>query len=258
MARLNSQIELDDVLQKDELEERQANAEINKQKKIRRKRRRRKLLLLSILILFSLYLFSDFSNIRVIDVKGNIFYTKKQLLEKAEISYSMKSILAPAFMIEKHLEDDPMIKNASVHKSWDGVVSIEIKEVNMVGYYTKDNKSYLIVKGEEDVYIKDESLLAYVPYINNLSKKERDEYKKSVDKVNKENVWMISEISHHETSYNKNMLKLVMQDGHVVYTSMKGLKLLDYYLEMLKALNTTHKCITFVEETNSSYSEKCE
>ena len=49
-----------------------------------------------------------------------------------------------------------------------------------------------------------------------------------------------------------------MQDGHIVFTTMDGLKLLDNYLEMLKALNTTHKCITFVEETNSSYSEKCE
>lgn len=258
MARIRPSYELEDVLEKDELEERQALAETNKQKKIRRRRRRRRIFVLLVIVLFGVYMFSDFSNIRVIDVKGNMFYTKKQLLEKAGISYSMKSIIAPAFLIEKRLEEDPLIKKASVHKSFDGVVRITIDEVNMVGYYEKEGKNYLVVKGEDDVYIKDDSLLAYVPYISNLNKKQRDEYKQSVDDVNKKNVWMISEISHHETSYDKNMLKLIMQDGHIVYTTMKGLKLLDSYLEMLKALNTTHKCITFVEETNSSYSEKCE
>ena len=83
-------------------------------------------------------------------------------------------------------------------------------------------------------------------------------YKENLKNVDSENIWMISEIVHYKTSYDKNMLKLYMQDGHIVLTTMKGLSMLDNYLEMLKALNTTHKCITFVEETNSSYSEKCE
>lgn len=258
MERLNTKFEYKDVMQEDELEARKSAAKTNKKKIMRRKRRRKGILLLMLLVLFGIYMFSDYSNIRVIDINGNTFYTKEQLLEIADIDLAQKSILAPSFLIEKRLKQDTLIMDVSVHKSWDGIVRIDLVEENVVGYYTKDKKTYLMLKGEEDIKFKDERLLAFMPYINNLNDKQREQYKQNIQSVNEKNILMISEVTHYETTYDKNMLKLYMQDGHVVLTTMDGLKLLDKYLEMLKSLNTTHKCITFVEETNSSYSEKCE
>lgn len=258
MGRIKKALALEEVLQKDELEEREDQANQSKNKKIKRKRRFRRGIILIFIILFAFYLLSDFSNVRVIDIKGNLFYTKQQLMEKANIKYSMKSLMAPSFLIEDRLEKDPLIRNVDVHKTLDGVIRINVQEENMVGYYKKNNKAYLLVEKEKDVYVKEEKDLAQVPYLVDLNENQRNKYKTIVDKVNKKSIWLVSEISHYETSYDKNMLKLIMQDGHIVYTTMKGLKLLDSYTEMLKALNTTHRCITFVEETNSSYSEKCE
>lgn len=258
MAKPKITIDIDEVMQDDELEARQSAAQQSKNKLMRRKKRIKILIVLIIISIFSVYMFSDYSNIRIIDINGNIIHTKEQLMKMAKIDYSMKSILAPGFLIKKRLEDDLMLENVDVHKTLDGLVRIDIVEEDMIGYYEKKGKAYLMFKDGDDMYIKDESLLLHVPYINGLSEKQREQYKKNLNTVGNENIWMISEIVHYETSYNKNMLKLYMQDGHIVLTTMKGLSMLDNYLVMLKALNTTHKCITFVEETNSSYSEKCE
>lgn len=257
MAKLES-YNLDDVLQNDELEERENIANENKLKKKRRRKRRRRIFLFLLIAIAIVYMISDYANIRIVELSGNSYYTKQQIMKKAEISYDMKSVLAPGFLIENRLKSDVLIKNATVNKSWDGIIKINISEEKLVGYYTKDGKDYLIIDGEEDVLVKEEGKLANVPYIVDLNQKQLAEYKKAIDDVKKENIWLISEISHYETSYNENMLKLTMQDGHVVYTSFAGLKMLDSYTEMLKSLNTDLKCIMFAEETNTMYTEKCE
>lgn len=259
MARLES-YNYDDVLQNDELEERENIANRNKEKKKRRRKRRRRLLALLLIALAVVYAISDYSNVRIVEISGNSYYSKQQIMNIAGISYDMKSILAPSFLIDKRLEDDSLIKNAKISKTWDGIITIEIEEEKLVGYYTKDGKNYLIADGDKDVLIKeqDQNKLANVPYLVDLDTKQIASYKKAIDKVEKESIWLISEISHYETSYDQNMLKLIMQDGHVVYTSFAGLSLLDSYTEMLKELRTDLKCIMFVEETNTMYSEKCE
>ena len=123
--------------------------------------------------MLSIYLFSDYSNIRIIDINGNIIHTKEQLMKMAKIDYSMKSILAPGFLIKKRLEDDLMLENVDVHKTLDGLVRIDIVEEDMIGYYEKKGKAYLMFKDGDDMYIKDESLLLHVPYINGLSEKQK-------------------------------------------------------------------------------------
>ena len=258
MAKQKITIDIDEVMQDDALEARQSAAQSNKRKSMRRKKRIRFILLLSIVATFFIYIFSDYSNIRIIDVNGNKIYTKEKIMEMADIDYSMKSIFAPAFLIERKLKKDVLIKDVDVHKTLDGTIRIDISEEETIGYYSKKDKTYMMFKEGEDVLIEDTSLLVHVPYISTLSKEQRKQYKKNLKNVSIENIWMVSEIVHYETTYDKNMLKLYMQDGHVVKTTMEGLKMLNNYLEMLKALNTNHKCITFVEETNSSYSEKCE
>ncbi|NBK96989.1 MAG: FtsQ-type POTRA domain-containing protein [Erysipelotrichia bacterium] len=248
----------DEVLQNDELEERENIANENKRRKRRRRKRRRRMVLLGLIIIAVIYALSDYSNIRIVEMNGNAYYSKQQIMSKANISYDMKSILAPSFLIKNRLEEDVLIKHANVHKTWDGIVKIDIEEEKLVGYYNQNGKDYLIIDGEDDVLIKDEGKLANVPYLADLNKEQIANYKKAVNKVAKENIYLISEVSHYETSYNKDMLKLTMQDNHVVFTSYAGLALLDSYKEMLKGLNTDLKCIVFAEETNTMYTEKCE
>lgn len=256
MARID--YELEDVLQKDELEKREEEATTRKRKKQKRRKRRKFMLLILFFSGIVIYFVSDYSNVRVIEVKGNVFYTKKQVVDTAGITYGMKSIMSPSFLVEKRLEEDTLIKEVSVSKTWDGVISIRIEEENLVGYYQKGKSHYLIIQGEEDKKVEDAKSLAMAPYLVDLNGTQREQYAKALQDVEAKYIRMISEVSHHETTYDSNMLKLIMQDGHIVYTSMHGLKNIAYYKDILKGLNTTHRCIVFAEESNAAYSEKCE
>ncbi len=259
MAKIKKQkYDFDEVLQNDELEERESIANESKRKKKVRRKRRRKLVLLLIVSVAVFYLISDYSNVNVVEMNGNEYYSKQQIMKIAGISYDSKSVFAPSFLIRNRLEDDELIKEASVSKSWDGVVSIQLEEEKLLGYYMDKDDYYLLVDSEDAILMKDKDKLANVPYLNGLNKQQIAGFKKYIKDVKKENILLISEVLHYETSYDKNMLKLVMQDGHIVYTTYKGLPLMDSYTEMLKGLNTDLKCVVFAEETNTMYTTKCE
>lgn len=249
---------MDDVLQNDELEEREKIALTNKIKRRKRRKRIRITCFLLFLTIFIVYMISDYSNIQIIETTGNVYYSKQQIMEKSKISYEKKSMMVPSFLIEKRLKKDPMIKNVEVDKEIHGVVRIQVEEEKLLGYYEKQGNYYLLIRGEEDVLIKDKAKLANVPYLVDLNKSLIEEYKKQMDLVDKSSIYLVSEVARYETSYDANMLELTMQDGHVVHTSIADLKLLNQYTEILKGLKSELKCIVFVGETGSMYTEKCE
>lgn len=248
----------DEVLQEDELEQRENRANESKRRKRKRRRRSRRMLLILIVLLIVAYFGSQYSNIRIVELKGNSYYSKQEVMALAKIRYDMKSILAPSFLIEKRLSNDTMIKSASVHKSWNGVVSIALEEEKRLGYYEKEGKKYLLIESSEDILVKDVEQTVDVPFLNGLNEKQRSRYRKEAITLDLESLALISEVSHYETSYDKDMLQLTMQDGHIVRTTYEGLKMLDSYKEMLKGVKTDLKCIVFAEETNTMYTEKCD
>lgn len=212
-----------------------------------------------LLIMFGVFYFiSDLSNINVIDIKGNIYYSKQELMNKAGISYHNKSILSPGFLIERKLEKESLIKDVDVKKTWDGVIRIEIEEEKALGYYEKKDKAYLMISGDDDIHIKDESLLASIPYVKDLDSKRLKKYKKYMNQVDSSIINMISEVVPYSNSYDKEGYKIIMDDGHIVYTSAKGLKLLNSYKEILKQIKEGNRCIQIMEENNAAHASKCE
>lgn len=258
MERLKKKMNYAEVLQKDELEKREDEALKRKRKKMQRKKRRRKLFFLGVVLLGVFYFISDFSNINVIDITGNIYYSKQQLMDKAKISYHMKSMLVPKIIIENRLENEPLIKNVNVKKTWDGVIRIEVEEEKALGYYVKNDKNYLIIYGEEDINIKDDSVLATIPYVKDLDETQLKNYKKYMKEVDEDIVNMISEVVPHSNSYDKEGYKLVMDDGHIIYTSARGLVLLNSYRDILKQIKEGNRCIQFMEENSAAHASKCQ
>lgn len=249
---------LDELFEEDELEKRTRIASEQKHKKMKFRKRRKRTILFLLFAVILAYFISDYSNIRVIDISGTNFYTKEEIMKIAKLEYGTKSILSPWFVIEKRVEEAPVVEDAKVKKSWNGIVKIQITEEKMLGYHIVDKKAYLIIDGKDDQLVEDETLLATIPYISNMDDEFLQKYKEAIKDVSASNLRLVSEISKYETSYDENMLKIQMEDGHIVYSSLDGLKNLDYYNEILKGLKTTHKCIVFAEESNAAYSQKCE
>lgn len=251
-------VDFDDVFEKSELEKKED--QLNKRKKRRPviRRRRRLMVFITVVSIITIYMCTDYSSIRVVLTYGNTVYSKQELLSIAEIEYNTKSILYPWFIIENRLEDDVFIENARVSISWDGIMSIEIEERRVLGYYEEEGEFYLLIENEESELINAGVSLKNVPYIYNLNEEQRLNYMEACVEVETSYLSLISEISHYETSYDDNMLMLSMQDGHTVYTTMEGFNLLNWYTTTIKGVSSANKCILFIEETNTITTQSCD
>ena len=263
MERLDHSFEdsfdLDELLAKDEDEKRLEKAK----RHLNFTRKRRKIfkifVKLGLLVLIIIYFIGDISNVKALRISGNVIYSSNQIEKIANISYSSKNILYPSFFIEYLLKKDPLIKNAKVKKTFTGGVYISVEEEKIIGYYQQGDVYYILLGDGSSLEMDDDNInLITSPYINGLSNTQRSELCTIFEKLDKEEISMISEITTYSTSYDQNMLQVVMADGHIVRSTYKGMSLLSSYKDILKGLDSSLQCIYLVEETNSSYSQKCE
>ena len=188
MAKPKITIDIDEVMQDDELEARQSAAQQSKNKLMRRKKRIKILIVLIIISIFSVYMFSDYSNIRIIDINGNIIHTKEQLMKMAKIDYSMKSILAPGFLIKKRLEDERLREKFYwelyflVDKDDNLTILGEYYTLIYTHHYLKALKLFLsfsdTLRDKNKVFFKNEKAMEYLEHFRNFVKKENTKVKK--------------------------------------------------------------------------------
>ncbi|OCN03796.1 hypothetical protein A4S06_04300 [Erysipelotrichaceae bacterium MTC7] len=257
---LDDTLDLDRVLTKDEQEIRRDNVLKNRKKrKLRRKRIKHFFIFLLIALVVG-YMVSDLSNIRVMKVNNNVIYTQQELLKKAGLSYDGKMIFHPGMMIEHKLKEDEFIEDVSVSKNYvTGAIYIDVEEEKIIGHYDEDGKSYVLLANGKSVQMKENQLaLVSSPYIKDLNKKQRAALGSMLREVDDENLALISEIRYYKTSYDDDMLELVMSDGHIVRTSYEGLALLKNYRKVLEGLNDKLRCINIQESSNSVFTSNCD
>lgn len=236
----------------------------NKKKNRKKRRRKRRLMILGVLVILgALYFTNDVSKVQSLEVNGNKFYTKEMVLKKAELSYNTRYIVVPKFYIEWKLKQDDFIQDVQVKKGWDGAITIQIKEKAIVGYFVENDKNYALVNDGSQLEIKSEYLgmIVNYPLIDGFSKEERKKMAKSFavsgNEVSPSVISMIAEMQPYETSYDKHMVKIIMQDGNTIYTSYESMPLLNDYLATLKKLNKANVCLWPDVATHSMHNESC-
>ncbi|MEG1475591.1 MAG: FtsQ-type POTRA domain-containing protein [Longicatena sp.] len=254
--------DIDDILY-DEVEAK-CLALQNKKKNRKKKRRKRRACILGVVIILGIFYFSsDLSKVKSLEVKGNTFYTKDEVLKKANLSYNTRYIVMPKFYIKWELEKDSLIKNATVSKKINGSISITIEEKPIVGYLIENNVNYALINDGTKIEIKSEYLNTIVnfPLIDGFSNAELKNlcagFAEKENQVKPEIIHMMSEMMPYETSYDKHMVKIIMQDGNTMFSSYESLPLLNNYLETLKSLNKDHACLWADAMTGSIQSLDC-
>lgn len=254
--------ELDDILY-DDVEAKYLALQ-NKKKNRKKKRRKRRLMILFILLAVGfLYFNSDMSKVKSLEVSGNVFYTKEEVLKKAQLSYNTRYIVIPKMYIEWKLEQDTFIEDVRVHKDMNGAISIEIQEKAMIGYLVEDGKNYVVMSDGHKVLLDKENLssMLNLPSIDGFKDEELKKLAKAFSmqkqEVKPEIIHMISEIVPYATSYDPHMVKIIMQDGNLIYTSYESIPMLNSYLDTLKGLNKDHACLWPDINTGSIQSLDC-
>ena len=64
-----------------------------------------------------------------------------------------------------------------------------------------------------------------------------EQFQKHRKVLTRELIEKFAEILPYKTSYDKNMFKITMQDGNIVYTNLKSIKMLSKYQSVLTKMN---------------------
>lgn len=229
-------------------------------KRARKRRQRRRMIKLVVglmsVALVVLYFLSDSSHVKTLTVYDNYLYRDEEILKKAKLNYDSSFLLSNRFWIAYQLEKDPLIMNAKVSKDFKGGIHVTVEEKKVIGYMS-EQRNQLIIDQEGIIEIDglSDSIYENIARISGFNQEQMKQLKDSFNVVDKEIITMISEIIPYQTSYNDDMVQLVMRDGNRISTTYRGIALVNHYKKILPQLEGTHVCLYADEYTESIFKE---
>ncbi|MDO4663842.1 MAG: FtsQ-type POTRA domain-containing protein [Erysipelotrichaceae bacterium] len=202
-------------------------------------------------VCLGVYAFSPYTKVTALICTGNYYYTPQQIFKIAGLSVNKRTFSVPESDVEQKLAENPLIESADVSKEGQNI-TINVNEKMIIGYYEEDGANYLVASTGERIKVENETelrSLVHFPLMADLPKETIDALAKQVsdhpDKLTREIFEKIAEILPWQESYDKNMLKLVLQDGNTVFTSINSVFMISAYQQVLNNLQGENVCFLF-------------
>lgn len=232
-----------------------------KQAKIKKRNKRRFIstIIVTFLIISSyLYLTSSVARINYISITGNYYHDKNDIMMIANIKANDYWLITYPGLIKTKLTSDPMINDAEILKANDRNLQINIKEERLLAYLYTD-KAYFVIENGELLEMNESKqwLIQELPLLVGFTNEDIKTYVDALGAINDETRANITEIHHYATSFDENMLKIIMIDGNKVYTSLSAISSVNNYFAIVKVLKVTNSCIYIDENSKTAYSSEC-
>ena len=108
---------------------------------------------------------------------------------------------------------------------------------------TKINTSYGTSIEIEEQYL---NMIVHFPLLSDFNAKQRkqlcEQFQKHSKVLTRDLIEKFAEIVPYKASYDKNMFKITMQDGNIVYTNLNSIKMLSKYQSVLTKLKGQSVC----------------
>lgn len=208
-----------------------------KTKKVHKKRLNFKKLIIFLLFLYLIFFFvkSIFSiPIKNIVITGTDYLTDELIINNSKLDSYPSLFKVTKRKIKKNLSNIDLVKDIDLKKSFNGTLTIIVKE-NKPLFLNLNIDKYILLDGKKinGSFLGVPTLLNYVP---------DDIYKKFIKKlatVSYENILLISEIEYSPSMSSNNEILdeerflLRMNDGNTVYINVDNLNNLNYYKEAI-------------------------
>lgn len=212
---------------------------------------------------FAVYYFCPDSRVQVLACEGNYLYTDQQIYDMAGVSSSTRLWLEPSFVITSKVERNPLISSVKVKKA-DGRLSFDVKEKMVIGYYVENGKNYMLTSEDESVALESAYLrnIIHYPLLSDFTAEQRSQiasqFAAHPDLLTRDLVAQIAEIVPYKASYDDNMLRITMQDGNVVFSSMDDLVMMTHYEDMLSQLKGQSVCLLLDKDNSAINKVACD
>ena len=202
------------------------------------------------------YYFSTDSHVKVLSCKNNYYLSDSEVYDLANVSTKTRIFLMPSIILEKRVEKMPFVQSCDVSKK-NRKLTFNVQEKLIIGYYVKDNKNYALCQDGSSIEIEEQylNMIVHFPLLSNFNAKQRkqlcEQFQKHRKVLTRELIEKFAEIVPYKTSYDKNMFKITMQDGNIVYTNLKSIKMLSKYQSVLTKLKGQSVCLV-LDSTHST------
>lgn len=227
---------------------------IPKLKEARKKKANRRLILylslFFLLIAVILYLQSSLSHVQTIEVIGNEHVDKQDILTISGITTEDNFWKVNGETIAKKLEQHEEIQSAKIDKQFPTTVSININEVERVGYVQNDGSYYpILATGNRLTSYKLKSPTGDAPILVGWDgQKYLEEMTQELKQLPESITQLISEIHWSPTDQNPYKIYLYMNDGYEVDASIRNFsQKMRTYPSIVSQLDPSQKGIIHID-----------
>jgi cell division protein FtsQ len=192
-------------------------------------------------------------------ISGTKILPDAYILKLSQSGYDKNFLMLNASLLRKNIKSEPLVQDALVTLDAANVVRIQVVEKPIMAIWLDEAK--LVLSDGSLLTMKDEYAKAWLQNPGIYGYKDATVLKPLVDAlkpISKEGLGNVSEIHLNPTRYDENYVKVIMQDGNRIYTSLKTLDMIEEYPRIVNALNALNSCIFFDEMTRTAFSQPCE
>ena len=202
------------------------------------------------------YYFSTDSHVKVLSCKNNYYLSDNEVYDLANVSTKTRLYFVPSILFEKRVEKMPFVQSCKVSKK-NRKLTFDVQEKLIVGYYVKGDKNFALFQDGTSIEIEERylNMIVHSPLLSDFNAKQRkqlcEQFQKHSKILTRDLIEKFAEIVPYKTSYDKNMFKITMQDGNIVYTNLNSIKMLSKYQSVLTKLKGQSVCLV-LDSTHST------
>ncbi|MFV0254964.1 MAG: hypothetical protein ACK5G7_02400 [Erysipelotrichaceae bacterium] len=215
------------------------------------------LVIILAVVMLSFVFFGQRAKVKNITVTNDSFFSSSNIISKSGLSYDSNYYFLISGNIINNFKDWEIV-DVKINKLAGFTVNIELVNKDLLGYYSVNDKYYLL--GSDKIYdYKDDYALALsqLPFIVGFENDLTD-LTKALSGLDSSVLQQISEINKAPTSYDENMIKLTMIDGNYAFINYFSFHLLNNYNKISNSVIIDNACIYFDELTEAAHAQLCD
>lgn len=217
-------------------------------------------LFVAFFIVLILYFCTSVSKTNAVIIQGTHYLSDSYIQDISGIDQNDIYYFNIPIMKEIKLKSDPMIEDADVKLLSNRTISITITEKKAYGYRYEDDTAYILLSDNTKAELKSEYLdiIASVPLITGFEDDEQTRLlSKAFEQLDRSIIESISEISQYSTSYDDEILKILMRNGSYFLGTYQNLDKLNQYYAIYSSMNDKTLCISADDNTSTAYTMVC-
>lgn len=215
--------------------------------------------LLCLIIIGTFYLISDVSNIKGIEVKGNIYLNEEDIVSLSGLNSNSKYVFVNTQNVKDLINNETLIDACEVIKNEDKTITITVKEKKAIGYSFEDQKNVIILDDDSRIIVTKEKLylINKLPLIEGFNKEQLILIEKNLKDIDYKIINEISEI-HYYPNLKFQDHEIIMSDGNYIFTSVYGIDLISKYHNMASVYDDDkNRCFYIEDISKGAYTSAC-